>query len=840
MKKIITVCVMFCGVSFAVVKGNITTGSACIAIDSTGQGTIGISVQGLSGTLLPQVSINGDPISNALVFPSGSSTSQSTITANGVYSSPVVGTTLFQICPSGTITGTAIVTLTTAMQSSSSRGSGGGGNLFSALTAGTNSNAGTFAVSGNTWDFSGAALFSINSLQFKGATSGSATIQAAAVAGSPQPINLPIATGSARQALTTDAGTPQQTSWAYPVISDLQPMLGPATVPNGNNPLAWNWALTTDATDGFACGETSAATNGTLTNGLANQSICNASTLTGSTATPLEVAQGSQTSATAFPAAQFEPNWNAAGTTQVGVVIDANDTASASGSHLLLLRDSHVTEVDFDKAGNGRFTGGLSTGTATIPSAGVITFPAGGSLNSADTGTPTITFGTSKITLNQPLNLGVTTNQLVTGTTTNLTTSNYPASSGAVTLTFPNVTTNMLGGNSDTTTTHVLHATATGGIGNFSALATGDLPTGYTLDKVAGAGAAATGTEAGTGDVYTFAGVETGNLTAPISITDANSTNNNTNIGLLAGVTGTSTGGIGALIYDVSGTGDIFRAYTGGSVAAGVYTVGTKQFAITSAGTGLFGAATDPTKGTAGGVFCIEGTAPTGTSTNYGVYCNSTDHSVHIVDQTVDIGPALANTAAVGNNQILKTNNTVGQEAASSITDNGTTIASTETLTIGTAAGSPAVVDKSAGFLAAAMGAQTSATCTNITNMTWNIAANKNYILKCEIPMTLAASATIQYCLGGPGTATSFSLMADGDLGTAGIWSQVSTLAQTAYGTKTNASAAVAANSVQHVWAGIQNGATASGTALTLQTAANGTNAITVGANASCQLTQVN
>jgi hypothetical protein len=40
-------------------------------------------------------------------------------------------------------------------------GGGGGSNLWSALTAGTNSNAGTFAASGNTFDFSGVTLFKL-------------------------------------------------------------------------------------------------------------------------------------------------------------------------------------------------------------------------------------------------------------------------------------------------------------------------------------------------------------------------------------------------------------------------------------------------------------------------------------------------------------------------------------------------------------------------------------------------------------------------------------------------------------------------------------------------------
>jgi hypothetical protein len=46
-----------------------------------------------------------------------------------------------------------------------------------------------------------------------GSTSGSAKIQAAAAQGTPQPIQLPTATGTSGQFLQTDGGTPQQTSW---------------------------------------------------------------------------------------------------------------------------------------------------------------------------------------------------------------------------------------------------------------------------------------------------------------------------------------------------------------------------------------------------------------------------------------------------------------------------------------------------------------------------------------------------------------------------------------------------------------------------------------------------
>jgi hypothetical protein len=138
------------------------------------------------------------------------------------------------------------------------------------------------------------------------------------------------------------------------------------------------------------------------------------------------------------------------------------------------------------------------------------------------------------------------------------------------------------------------------------------------------------------------------------------------------------------------------------------------------------------------------------------------------------------------------------------------------------------------------MTAQSSGTCTNITGLTWSIAASKNYILTCEIPVTFAASATLQFCLNGPGSPTHYTLNVAGAMGTsAGFFD--STTADTSWGTKTAATAAPGAvTEVAHVRAEIQNGSTASGTALTLQTAADGTHNITVLGDAACTLTQVN
>ena len=51
-------------------------------------------------------------------------------------------------------------------------------------------------------------------LSFSGSTSGSAKIQVAAVAGTPNPINLPTTNGTAGQFLTSNGSNPQQASWS--------------------------------------------------------------------------------------------------------------------------------------------------------------------------------------------------------------------------------------------------------------------------------------------------------------------------------------------------------------------------------------------------------------------------------------------------------------------------------------------------------------------------------------------------------------------------------------------------------------------------------------------------
>lgn len=147
--------------------------------------------------------------------------------------------------------------------------------------------------------------------------------------------------------------------------------------------------------------------------------------------------------------------------------------------------------------------------------------------------------------------------------------------------------------------------------------------------------------------------------------------------------------------------------------------------------------------------------------------------------------------------------------------------------------------DSSAGFLATAMSAQTTATPTPITNMTWTLVASKHYELICHVPVTFAASATVAFQFAGPATATSYSLEAKGAIGASAAFDSMAVYGQTVWATSTGASGAPGAlTEMIEVDAGIQNGTTAG--ALTLGTIANGTNSITVGANAECSLTQLN
>lgn len=102
------------------------------------------------------------------------------------------------------------------------------GSAWVAVNGGAAPGANRNVIFNNNGVFAGSNNFTFNSstgelalagsgsgcIEFLGSTSGSATICAAAVAGSPNQINLPTTTGTSGQALTTNGGSPQQLSWA--------------------------------------------------------------------------------------------------------------------------------------------------------------------------------------------------------------------------------------------------------------------------------------------------------------------------------------------------------------------------------------------------------------------------------------------------------------------------------------------------------------------------------------------------------------------------------------------------------------------------------------------------
>lgn len=85
------------------------TGSQCAAVAVSKRATAAYQISGAwTGTIQPQVSIQGQPAVNTQATPANSTTRQSTITANGAFFTAVPGYTVFLLC-GNTITGTATI-----------------------------------------------------------------------------------------------------------------------------------------------------------------------------------------------------------------------------------------------------------------------------------------------------------------------------------------------------------------------------------------------------------------------------------------------------------------------------------------------------------------------------------------------------------------------------------------------------------------------------------------------------------------------------------------------------------------------------------------------------------
>lgn len=125
---------------------------------------------------------------------------------------------------------------------------------------------------------------------------------------------------------------------------------------------------------------------------------------------------------------------------QLYVRTSSNNPAgwSANGTQFGINSQAAFTgnEIDIHKDG-------ATASIFSVDASGDVTVAVGAFVGSLDTGGPRFNFAANSISANKPLTLSSTTNQLVTGTSTNLTTVNFPASSGAVTITMPNITTTL-------------------------------------------------------------------------------------------------------------------------------------------------------------------------------------------------------------------------------------------------------------------------------------------------------------------------------------------------------------------------------------------------------------
>src|SRR5208282_499236 len=137
----------------------ITATGQCVSVRASNNSTVGIVLSGTwTGTLTPTLQIDassGAPKAATNVTPTGSTTAQSTITANGGYTSNVAGFTQFNLCSTGIWTsGSATATLNPSQAVTASSGGGGSGSVTAvtatspiAVATGTTTPALTFAAS---------------------------------------------------------------------------------------------------------------------------------------------------------------------------------------------------------------------------------------------------------------------------------------------------------------------------------------------------------------------------------------------------------------------------------------------------------------------------------------------------------------------------------------------------------------------------------------------------------------------------------------------------------------------------------------------------------------------
>jgi hypothetical protein len=500
--------------------------------------------------------------------------------------------------------------------------------------------------------------------------------------------------------------------------------------------------------------------------------------------------------------------------------------------------------------GNVGSVGLSATGPVRIASTGVIDILGAGTVAPAQGGTgvgntATLTLGSS----NQnwaTLGTGIVKNTTTTGALSNATSGDILGlCTTCVVASSPGVGIAHFAGSTQTVTS--------------SAVVNADI-TSMSEDKLTGSAAQVTITETAIAHEITRAGVETTALTYPYVFQNTNATNTSTGALAVYSV-GAGNAQVPFLVAQNVSAGDIAQ-FGQGTFTNGVLSAFTKQAGIgntgnlslgsvptiTSPGSGseLFGTdGTEPTSiaaGTSGWTMDSTSNCPVQWNNAANVGCSVAASSVTTLTNKTLLGSVITGATITGSPVIQTPLNALGifNPAALPVTTTLPTLATLGTLSTD-AQGK--IIGQPIGVTTAAMATQATNAALNITGMVWTIQNLKNYRLTCEIPITLTTTATLAFSLAnsGGGAPTSVSIDAQGSLGAANTWADVSALGQTTWAAaKTSTSGAAATSTVAKVWAQIQGSANSGGT-LTLQTwDIAGTGTIQVLANATCNLQQEN
>lgn len=226
------------------------------------------------------------------------------------------------------------------------------------------------------------ATNAVNATNATNATSASTATAANGLKTATTTVSISAATApTSGQVLTASSTT--LAAWSTPstALNNVTAASSTATLANGNNPIVWNWAQTTDSQVAFTFGESSAATGGS-----AAQDLVQISTIGSSTANPLRVkARGSDVLLVSNTGA---------------VTVSSAGAVSLSGTSTSISCTANYSGAVTIAAGSSASTGGAVSLTAGASSGGTggavtITTGNGGSVSGSQSGDLTISTGSS-------------------------------------------------------------------------------------------------------------------------------------------------------------------------------------------------------------------------------------------------------------------------------------------------------------------------------------------------------------------------------------------------------------------------------------------------------------